>query len=309
VKNNIGDITTFGQSSQYAPLVIVRNYQNDMQKDENIDLMIYEGEPNADKAKRANFKYLPSESIIEKQANRGMKAAICITGYNESYKQLLESISGSYRAYHELLEKDQSYYERVTLFIVYDGYEAISKVDRDKPQSLLNKLEKVGLYSKDATKKYINEIKKRHRSDTAKTEFVNLSFMNKGKIPQNPEETKEEKKKETKMEKKARIEREKARIESEKAKELKKFGFETNNIAHWFSRSMNFEDFMAGLTNEEKKNFKIDGFDVNDFVLGSSDPGQVKTHIFSHVNMEVHFVIKHLNRMKIESHLWFFKGL
>jgi hypothetical protein len=129
VKNNIGDITTFGQSSQYAPLAIVRNYQNDMQKDENIDLMIYKGEPNDDKTKRANFKYLPSESIIEKQANRGMKAAICITGYNESYKQLLESISGSYRTYHELLEKDQSYFERVTLFIVYDGYEAISKVD------------------------------------------------------------------------------------------------------------------------------------------------------------------------------------
>jgi hypothetical protein len=158
----------------------------------------------------------------------------------------------------------------------------------------LNKLEKVGLYSKDATKKYINEIKKRHRSDTAKTEFVNLSFMNKDEIPPNPEETKKEIK---------------ARIKRERAEELKTIRFETNNIAHWFSRSMNFEDFMVGLTNEEKKNFKIDGFDVNDFALGSSDPGQVKNHIFSHVNMEVHFVIKHLNRMKIESHLWFFKGL
>ena len=57
-----------------------------------------------------------------------------------------------------------------------------------------------------------------------------------------------------------------------------------------------------------KKYLKIDGYHYEDFLLGSSKPGWIKRKDYFHLPMPIHFVIKHRNQGKIESHKWFFKG-
>ena len=53
---------------------------------------------------------------------------------------------------------------------------------------------------------------------------------------------------------------------------------------------------------------KIDNYDIYDFLLGSNKTGKVKNKVFKHLPMPIHFIIKHRNQGKIESHKWFFKG-
>jgi len=82
----------------------------------------------------------------------------------------------------------------------------------------------------------------------------------------------------------------------------------TNNIVHCFSRCVKFPEFMNGLTEDEACNFEIDKYSVWDFLLGSDQTGEVKKKVYFHLPIPVHFVIKHKNQGKIESHKWFFKG-
>ena len=81
-----------------------------------------------------------------------------------------------------------------------------------------------------------------------------------------------------------------------------------NNIVHCFSRAMMFNDWFDVFNEEQQSAFKINDYSVHDFLLGSSTPGLVKTHIFKHMPLPIHMVIKHKNQGKIESHKWFFKG-
>ena len=62
------------------------------------------------------------------------------------------------------------------------------------------------------------------------------------------------------------------------------------------------------MSKEDVFEFTIDGYQISDFMTGSSETGKVKTKVFEHLPIDVHFLIKHKNRGKIESHLWFFKG-
>ena len=82
----------------------------------------------------------------------------------------------------------------------------------------------------------------------------------------------------------------------------------TNNIVHWFSRLVKYPELINGLTKEEQNDFEINKFSVYDFLLGSNKVGKVKTRIFNHLPIPLHFWIKHKNQGKIESHKWFFKG-
>ena len=81
-----------------------------------------------------------------------------------------------------------------------------------------------------------------------------------------------------------------------------------NNVAHCFSRSMKFPEWLQGFDSIASKDFKINRYSYDDFALGSNKPGCVKTKAFYHLSMPIHFVIKHRNQGKIESHKWFFKG-
>ena len=88
--------------------------------------------------------------------------------------------------------------------------------------------------------------------------------------------------------------------------ENKKYG--ANNIAHWFSKYMEIDEWLNGLTENELENLKIDNYSVYDFLLGSESIGKVKDRKYKHMPIPTHMVIKHKNQGKIESHKWFFKG-
>ena len=82
----------------------------------------------------------------------------------------------------------------------------------------------------------------------------------------------------------------------------------TNNVAHCFSRSMTFPQWLSCFDKNTIKDLRINGLTYDDFLLGSDKSGEVKKEIFYHIPMPIHFVIKHRNQGKIESHKWFFKG-
>ena len=50
----------------------------------------------------------------------------------------------------------------------------------------------------------------------------------------------------------------------------------------------------------------INNYKIDDFML--SDPKKVPEKKFFHLDMPIHFLIKHRNAGKIDSHKWFFKG-
>ena len=81
-----------------------------------------------------------------------------------------------------------------------------------------------------------------------------------------------------------------------------------NNVAHCFSRTMTLDQWLVGYKNKTLKNLKINGYSYDDFLLGNDYPGRAKNHIYCHLPMPIHFVIKHRNQGKIESHKWFFRG-
>lgn len=89
----------------------------------------------------------------------------------------------------------------------------------------------------------------------------------------------------------------------------KKRVYGTNNIIHTFSRRVKFSEFMNAFTPDEKEALEIDGYFINDFLLGSAAAGRVKQRQYYHIPLPLHFAIKHRNQGKIESHKWFFKGL
>ena len=82
----------------------------------------------------------------------------------------------------------------------------------------------------------------------------------------------------------------------------------TNNIGHCFSRAIKFEEWVNSLTPEDQRTLSIDNYSVYDFLYGSDKPGKVKNLKYTSLAMPIHFMIKHSNKGKIESHKWFFKG-
>lgn len=81
-----------------------------------------------------------------------------------------------------------------------------------------------------------------------------------------------------------------------------------NNIGHCFSRVMQFEEWMRALSKEEADSMTVDNYSIYDFLLGDDRIGKVKQQKFVHYPLPIHFVVKHYNQGKIESHKWFFKG-
>jgi cellulose synthase/poly-beta-1,6-N-acetylglucosamine synthase-like glycosyltransferase len=207
------------------------------------------------------------------------------------------SLAGIYRNYYELLEKDRNYKGKVSIVIVFDGYEVFNKSCNPRTNKrLAETFYEIGLYDEKETKNFYEKIEK--KKDEAKYyeyKFSDLKFMNLN----NEEEKKDNHPGNNEFD----IERGTSRQRTSN-----RISFESNNLAHVFSAELTFENFVEGLTAEEKGEFKIDRYDFNDFMLGNSKQGEIKEHIFTHELMDVHLVVKHMNRGKIESHLWYFKG-
>lgn len=71
---------------------------------------------------------------------------------------------------------------------------------------------------------------------------------------------------------------------------------------------MEFDEWMRALTQHERDNIHIDNYSIYDFLLGDERTGKVKEQKYVNYPLPMHFVIKHNNQGKIESHKWFFKG-
>lgn len=82
----------------------------------------------------------------------------------------------------------------------------------------------------------------------------------------------------------------------------------TNNVGHCFSRRANFTDFYYALPKDEAESMTINKYSLFEFLIGNDKEGKVKENKFCHLSMPVHFMIKHRNQGKIDSHKWFFKG-
>lgn len=259
---------------EYNPLVI----QNEQIKLENgkqekvSTFKVHVGNVNGDDSEQLRFQELDRESIITSQIGK-TKIMVCITMFNEPFSQVLESLAGIYRAYYELCERDIEFEDKFSIVIVSDGFPKFNEIGTETQNlpTFAESLEASGLYKERLCYKYFTK-KKAFTFDIDKKmdyEYSNLEFI-KG---------------------------------NDKFVE-----YETHNLAHCFSRKMLFSDFLDGMTEEQRHDFRIENYDIVDFMLGNSQRGKCKYHVYHHLPIDVHFVIKHKNRGKIESHLWFFKG-
>ena len=56
----------------------------------------------------------------------GQLLCICITIYDEPFEKVYKSLAGIYRAYYELIEIDEKYKDRVSIFLIADGYDKLN---------------------------------------------------------------------------------------------------------------------------------------------------------------------------------------
>jgi cellulose synthase/poly-beta-1,6-N-acetylglucosamine synthase-like glycosyltransferase len=84
--------------------------------------------------------------------------------------------------------------------------------------------------------------------------------------------------------------------------------FAANNVAHCFSNEMKYTDFLDALTYEELEKFRINSKTFDKFMLSNNFMPRSDEREVYHLEVPVHFCIKHKNQGKIESYKWFFKG-
>ena len=206
-------------SLQYNPLVLCKDKPGNF-KDDKYTLKKYIGNPSDSEYRKENEKELDKDSLIKQSQNRRNmpKLLVCITTYNEPPKQLVESLIGVYRAYYELVEMDMSNLNKVQVVIVFDGYENLSIDD-------LKIYEQAGIYNAFCTKDYKHaELRddktaydirfngKCHNILLNKIKFwpIELKFINEGVMNN----------------------------------DVRVYG--ANNLAHCFSRSMTFPEWLQG---------------------------------------------------------------
>lgn len=230
--------------------------------------MNYIGEDlNKEKTQECDFADLNPDL---KKMLTNKKLIFCITCYNESFELIMLSLAGVYRNYYELVEKDISYKDKVSVVIVFDGYEVFNKSANPRTNKrLAETFYEIGLYDEKETAKFYKKIpKEKDKVKYFEYEFSELKFMDLNN-------DKEEKKEEEKKEEEKRDDRSVSYQADIEAAESQRISFETNNLAHVFSAKLTFDDFVRGLTDEEKGEFKIDRYDFNDFMLGSSKQGKI----------------------------------
>ncbi|CAI2368049.1 unnamed protein product [Moneuplotes crassus] len=235
----------------------------------------HQGDPSDEDIEASKLDLIDSTTILGKQINDGVKLLICITLYNEPYYQLIESLIGVYRNYFELCKKDKSYENQVSIVIIADGFDTFDSV-KTGDMKLSEQLAKAGIY--DETKMIPNYLAIDKDGKKIKKEPVALSFMSKIK-----------------------------NIMAEGDNVLN-MNFDTHNLIHCFSKLMTFEQFFQGLDEHTQKYMQVDGYHPLHYLYGDILKGAVKNKIFSSLPLNVHFAVKHFNRGKIESHLWYFKG-
>lgn len=75
---------------------------------------------------QSDLKNLPKTHLLSQMKEDGQLFCVCITIYNEPFEQVCETLVGVYRAYYELIEIDEKYKDRVSIFIIADGYDKLT---------------------------------------------------------------------------------------------------------------------------------------------------------------------------------------
>ena len=162
---------------QYYPLTLL---SDDPENVKNSDFLLKQhiGHPNISNENEYEDIDLPQESLLFKGAmtSNQPKLIICVTMYNESYRQLVETLAGIYRSYFELVHYQNAFKNKVQVVIISDGYD---KIEDDT----LKSLEKAGIYDAFRTSPYkyaqIQENKKDHEIVFKELSFINKENMNK----------------------------------------------------------------------------------------------------------------------------------
>mmetsp|Transcript_1626 Transcript_1626/g.2004 ORF Transcript_1626/g.2004 Transcript_1626/m.2004 type:complete len:175 (+) Transcript_1626:32-556(+) len=117
---------------EYSPLSLCRD-QNAVNQASAVSLKLHLGEQT--EAKQAADKAITADSLLKMPC----KLAICVTMFNEPFDLLMMTLSGIYRTYYELVDKDKSFYEKVSIVIVSDGIKVLDK-------EFKRRLTKAGIY-------------------------------------------------------------------------------------------------------------------------------------------------------------------
>ncbi|CAI2366285.1 unnamed protein product [Moneuplotes crassus] len=267
----------YGQHVEYTSLVCIEEKGGKVKGEESKSrLMTYVGNPQASMMKYSELAHVErSGGIIANQSQRGMHHMFCITMYNEPYIQILQSLAGIYRAYFELLEINKNKYkDKISVCIICDGYPIFTKGQEGMDN--WERYEKAGMYDNDISNNYW-KINQEREGNKKHDNFEYSKVPSLSKLENNSES-------------------------------IADITLETKNIAHCYSKSMKFENFLDGLSVQEQQGFKIDNLAILDFLYGDDEETNIKTRRFFSMPIDVHLVVKHFNRGKIESHLWFFKG-
>ena len=207
---------------------------------------------------------LSHQSYLYKMKDETTKLTICITIYNEPFYQVIESLIGLYRTYYELLLIDSSYEDKVSVYIIADGFDKLN-------DAFLKAAYDAGLYDEEMcadcfTKSDLDD----HRRIIPQKDktFKELKFYN---------------------------------------NETSHY-YGTHNIAHCFTNYFTFSELLIGLEEKQRDRMRIEGKTLDQFLYYSHVIGNSHHKMFKPKRMPISLVIKHSNKQKIESHMWFFKG-
>lgn len=95
----------------------------------------------------------------------------CITMYNESYIQLMQSLAGVFRSYYELVDIDERYKDRCHVVVIADGYEKLT-------EDFLTKCERAGFFNEYKTKRF-RSVEHEVGTDQNRHVYKQLKFINK----------------------------------------------------------------------------------------------------------------------------------
>lgn len=86
---------------EYFPLTLLKKYP-DVFDDHSYELRNHVGKVEYKKVRKKDDLKLPEDSLLYSGHKTPPKVLFCITMFNESYFQLLQSFAGIFRAYYEL---------------------------------------------------------------------------------------------------------------------------------------------------------------------------------------------------------------
>jgi hypothetical protein len=111
---------------EYFPLSLYKLKPEDF-TDHSYELRNHVGKVNNIKVRAGDDLNLPGNCLLNHGRDNPPLLMYCITMYNESYIQLMQSLAGVFRSYYELVDIDERYKDRCHVVVIADGYEKLTE--------------------------------------------------------------------------------------------------------------------------------------------------------------------------------------